>query len=259
MHVSLLSTLTSGSPTTAWVRDALAACGNDVDLTEHPDLAAADAARTGHLLADSWRRRRPDVALALGWVAGLAATVAAREHPVPVAVRLPRPGRGDPAVVRVEAALARGANLVLAPTPTDREALVRIGAPRARVHLLPEAVDTSEYASLALNPGDPVVAVADDDESVHDLLVAMASGRAAVVADRGSLPDLIVDGVTGIVVPDGGDPAATARALRADPLRREAMGLAAADRVAACYDTRVVTEALGRLLEEARAGRTEAA
>jgi glycosyltransferase involved in cell wall biosynthesis len=259
MHVSLLSTLSSGSQTTAWVRDALATLGHDVDFTEHPDLAAADAAQTGHQLADSWLARRPDVVLALGWVAGLAATVAAREQPVPVAVRLPRPGRGDPAVVRVEAALARGAGLVLTPTPTDREALVRIGAPRARVHLLPEAVDVSAYAALALNPGDPVVATRDDDASVHELLVAMASGRAAVVAAHGSLPDLVVDGVTGIVVPDGGDLAATARALRSDPLRRDAMGLAAADRVAACYDTSVLTTVLGRLLEETRTGAPEAA
>jgi hypothetical protein len=75
MHVSLLSTLSSGSPTTAWVRDALATLGHDVDLTEHPDLAPADAAQTGHQLADSWLARRPHVVLALGWVAGLAATL----------------------------------------------------------------------------------------------------------------------------------------------------------------------------------------
>jgi type III pantothenate kinase len=117
----------------------------------------------------------------------------------------------------------------------------------------------SAYAALALNPGDPVVATRDDDAAVHELLVAMASGRAAVVATHGSLPDLVVDGVTGVVVPDGDDLAATARTLRGDPLRRDAMGLAAADRVAACYDTTVVATALGRLLEETRTGTPEAA
>ena len=65
--------------------------------------------------------------------------------------------------------------------------------------------------------------------------------------------------MTGIVVPDGDDLAATARTLRGDPLRRDAMGLAAADRVAACYDTTVVATALGRLLEQTRRGAPEAA
>jgi hypothetical protein len=37
------------------------------------------------------------------------------------------------------------------------------------------------------------------------------------------------------------------------------MGLAAADRAAACYDTTVAAEVLGRLLEETRTGTPEAA
>ena len=250
MHVSLLSSLTPGSPTADWVRTGLSRLGHDVDAVDRPDLPPAEAAAVGHRLADSWQARTPDVVLALGWVAGLAATVAARETRVPVAVRLSRPGRGESGVVRVEAALARGADLVLTPTPTDLEALVRIGAPRARLHLVPDAVDVASYAAGSLDPGDPVTADSDDDLAVHALLVAMASGHAAVVTETGALPDLVVDGVTGVVVPQGGDLTLTARALAADALRRDAMGLAAADRTAACYDTGVVSASLSRLLEE---------
>ena len=37
-------------------------------------------------------------------------------------------------------------------------------------------------------------------------------------------------------------------------MRCEAMGMAAADRVQACFDTSVVVPMLGRLLDEARRG-----
>jgi glycosyltransferase involved in cell wall biosynthesis len=79
----------------------------------------------------------------------------------------------------------------------------------------------------------------------------MAAGRPAVVVDRGVLADLVADGVSGIVVPSPDDLALTARALQADRMRCEAMGMAAADRVQACFDSSVVRPLLGRLLDEA--------
>ena len=56
--------------------------------------------------------------------------------------------------------------------------------------------------------------------------------------------------VTGIVVPPGRDPSAAIRSLRVDAVRRESMGLAALDRVAACLSTTVVLPALDRVLTE---------
>jgi glycosyltransferase involved in cell wall biosynthesis len=66
-------------------------------------------------------------------------------------------------------------------------------------------------------------------------LEAMAAGKAVIASRVGGLGDVVVDGVTGVHVAPG-DPGALAAAIRrmlADPGRRDAMGAAALDRVAA--------------------------
>lgn len=254
MHVSLLSSLPRGL-TFRWVADGLRSSGHDVDPVERRDLAPDDAPSLGYRLADSWTSP-PDVVLALDWVSGLAALVAARERPVPVAVRLPRPGRSaDPAAVRVERAVARSSSLVLAAGLSDAETLVTLGAPRSAVRVLTDAVpvtggdgDTAPHTTRA---GDVVVAVDDTEDAVDEVLRGMAAGRPAVVAEVGVLPDLVADGVSGIVVP-ASEVADAARSLQSDSMAREAMGLAAADRAAACFDVAVVTPRLVRVLDEAR-------
>ena len=251
MHVCLLSTLPQGL-TRGWVDAGLRSLGHEVEAVACRGLAPADAPALGYQVADSWTSQ-PDVVLALDWVAGLAALVAAREKPVPVAVRLPRPGRsGDPAAVRVERAVARSSSLVLAAGPSDLETLVSLGAPRTAVRVLTDAVRRPHDGSAdATAAGDVVVATDDTEDVVHDVLRGMAAGRPAVVADVGVLPDLVADGVSGLVVP-AADVADAARGLQSDPMAREAMGLAAADRAAACFDTTVVVPRLGRALEETR-------
>lgn len=254
MHVSLLSSLPRGL-TFRWVADGLRSSGHDVDPVERRGLAPDDAPSLGYRLADSWTSP-PDVVLALDWVSGLAALVAARERPVPVAVRLPRPGRSaDPAAVRVERAVARSSSLVLAAGLSDAETLVTLGAPRSAVRVLTDAVpvtggdgDTAPHTTRA---GDVVVAVDDTEDAVDEVLRGMAAGRPAVVAEVGVLPDLVADGVSGIVVP-ASEVADAARSLQSDSMAREAMGLAAADRAAACFDVAVVTPRLVRVLDEAR-------
>jgi len=69
------------------------------------------------------------------------------------------------------------------------------------------------------------------DGTARALREAMAMGKPVIVADRGMLPELVEDGVSGLVVKD--TPAELARgALRLlrDPALREAMGKAAFDR-----------------------------
>lgn len=254
MHVSLLSSLPRGL-TFRWVADGLRSSGHDVDPVERRDLAPDDAPSLGYRLADSWTSP-PDVVLALDWVSGLAALVAARERPVPVAVRLPRPGRSaDPAAVRVERAVARSRSLVLAAGLSDAETLVTLGAPRSAVRVLTDAVPVTggdgDTASHTTRAGDVVVAVDDTEDAVDEVLRGMAAGRPAVVAEVGVLPDLVADGVSGIVVP-ASEVADAARSLQSDSMAREAMGLAAADRAAACFDVAVVTPRLVRVLDEAR-------
>lgn len=249
MRVALLCSQ-SHDLTLRWVDDGLRSLGHQVETTHRLDLALTDAAPAGYQLADSWSTA-PDAVLALGMAAGLAALVATRERPASVLLRLDRPGRsGDPETSRVEGALARAVDGVLAGSPTDLESLVRLGVPRGKVNLLPEAVDAAAARPVRVDDDPaPVVALDEEAESVHALLRGMAAGRPAVVVDVGGLPDLVAEGVCGVVAGRGALRGAVT-SLVADPVRRSSMGMAAADRVTACYDVPVVAAALGRLLDE---------
>jgi glycosyltransferase involved in cell wall biosynthesis len=253
MHVTLLAALPPDQDRTrSWLPAALVALGHEVHLVDRPALPPEQAASLGYQMADSWAAQPPDVVLAVGWVAGLAAQVATRERPAPVLLRLPRPGRsGVPAVTRVERALVRSGARVLASSPSEAAVLAMLGAPRAEVRVLPEAVDAAAAGGPAAAGADPVVVTDDSAAEITAVLEGMAAGRPAVVLDRGVLGDLVADQVTGLVVPVRRDLAAATRRLAADPMRGEAMGMAAADRVAACFHTDVVVEVLARLLEEA--------
>jgi glycosyltransferase involved in cell wall biosynthesis len=258
MQVTLLLTLPPDQDRSrSWLPDALIALGHDVDVVDRPGLEPDQAAALGYQVADTWTARRPDVVLAVGWVAGLATQVATREVPVPVLLRLPRPGRsGSAAVTRVERALARTGARLLARSPSELAVLAGgLGAPRSAIRVLPEAVDVvaaGETTKTGSAGAEPVVVATDDSAAeVSAVLEGMAAGRPAVVLDRGILGDLVADHVTGLVVRAERDLPDAVRSLAADGMRREAMGMAAADRVQACFATEVVVEALGRLVDEA--------
>ena len=257
MQVTLLLTLPDDQDRSrTWLPAALTTLGHDVDVVDRPALEPENAAALGYQVAESWTTRRPDVVLAVGWVAGLATQVATREVPVPVLLRLPRPGRsGSAAVTRVERALARSGARLLARSPSELDVLARLGAPRGAIRVLPEAVDagaTNSTTKTGSADAEPVVVATDDSAAeVAAVLEGMAAGHPAVVLDRGILGDLVADHVTGLVVRAERDLPAAVRSLAADWMRREAMGMAAADRVQACFATEVVVEALGRLVDEA--------
>jgi len=88
-----------------------------------------------------------------------------------------------------------------------------------------------------LAAGD-LFALASDDEGLPMVVIeAMASGRAVVATDVGSVRDLVVDGTTGVVVPRR-DPAALGEAMKgllADDGRCRAMGEAGRARVRERY------------------------
>jgi hypothetical protein len=257
MQVTLLLTLPPDQDRSRpWLPDALTALGHDVHVVDRPGLEPDQAAALGYQVADTWTTRRPDVVLAVGWVAGLATQVATREVPVPVLLRLPRPGRsGSAAVTRVERALARSGARLLASSPSELAVLAGLGAPRDAIRVVPEAVDTvaaGETTKTGSAGAEPVVVATDDSAAeVSAVLEGMAGGRPAVVLDRGILGDLVADHVTGLVVRAERDLPTAVRGRAADGMRREAMGMAAADRVQACFATEVVAEALGRLVDEA--------
>ena len=141
--------------------------------------------------------------------------------------------------------------MLLANGPREAESLVAMGARRELVRVVLEAVDVAAAEAGEATMLGEVISVDDDSAaSVTTVLTAMATGRAVVVPEIGALPDLVADEVTGIVVPPGRDPSAAIRSLRVDAVRRESMGLAALDRVAACLSTTVVLPALDRVLTE---------
>jgi hypothetical protein len=153
MRVTLLCT-PDARPTSPWVERALVGSGHSVEASDAGASFAA-AAETGHALADRWAAGPPDVVLALGWEAALAGQVAARRTAVPVVLRLARAGRpsnGERA--RLEAALARGCDVVLVPSAGELDRLVDRGIPRTALRVLPEAVDRSRFPDSAPGPRD---------------------------------------------------------------------------------------------------------
>jgi D-inositol-3-phosphate glycosyltransferase len=125
---------------------ALSASGHEVQAEEcRLDLPGAPA--FGHRLAARWTVERPDVAIAHGWLAGLAAQVAGRSADVPVITRFGRltSASADPGRARLEAAIARGSALVLAGSSAQVEQLAALGVPRRQVLVVPLGVDTTTF------------------------------------------------------------------------------------------------------------------
>jgi glycosyltransferase involved in cell wall biosynthesis len=86
-------------------------------------------------------------------------------------------------------------------------------------------------------------------------LEAMERGRAVIASDAGGLPEIVVDGETGLVVPRG-DPEALARAiieLATDLPRAAAMGQAGRQRALAAFRQERCTEQTVALYESALA------
>lgn len=102
----------------------------------------------------------------------------------------------------------------------------------------------------------PSVTAADGDQEgiPVTLMEAMATGMPVVTTRHSGIPELVEDGVSGLLAPEG-DPAALADALRwlaGPPERARAMGRAARRRVAAEYDAAALDDALARHLDALR-------
>jgi glycosyltransferase involved in cell wall biosynthesis len=112
-------------------------------------------AEIGRYLAARWKKDTPDIVHAHHWTSGLAALLAAREVPVPIAASFGSlgtaeqhhcvPGPQDRARIRMEALVARSVRTVLAHTSDEVAGLAGLGVPGARVRIVPSGVDTGHF------------------------------------------------------------------------------------------------------------------
>lgn len=99
-----------------------------------------------------------------------------------------------------------------------------------------------------------VAADGDRDGIPNVLAEAMAMSLAVVTTDVSGIPEIVADGVNGVVVPER-DAAALAQAiggLLADPERRQRLGAAARETICTRFDSRRTTLALQSLFVAAR-------
>ncbi|MCE0766328.1 glycosyltransferase [Pseudonocardia kujensis] len=133
-----------------------------------------------------WRAQPPDVVHAHSWTAGLAAAAAARELGLPFVVTLPGVGARpvDPSVdsrgrASAEHVLVSRADRVLASGEDDVFALVRLGARRSAIRVVPYGVDTATFhpdgPTLRRGEHPRLLAVAglDAEAGVQDIIRAL--------------------------------------------------------------------------------------
>jgi glycosyltransferase involved in cell wall biosynthesis len=109
----------------------------------------------GHYLAQRWRRNPPGIAHAYHWTAGLAALAGARGLGVPVAQTFGSLGAAEQrhgvaeglsdTRLRLEACIARSADVVLASSAEELADLARLGVARGRAKVVPCGVDTQRF------------------------------------------------------------------------------------------------------------------
>jgi glycosyltransferase involved in cell wall biosynthesis len=106
-----------------------------------------------------WRRERPDIVHALSWTSGLAALTATRGLGIPVVQSFSSLGIAErrehatadgasppPARLRLEPAIGRSADAVVAASSAVVSDLTRMGVPRTSVRCVPCGVDTDTFA-----------------------------------------------------------------------------------------------------------------
>jgi glycosyltransferase involved in cell wall biosynthesis len=121
-----------------------------------PDKLTAHLPEFSRCLAQRWRRNRPDIVHAYSWTMGLAALAGAREEHLPVAQtfgslavaeqRHRAPVPPSDTRIRLEAGIARSADVVLASSAEELADLARLGVPRARIRVVPCGVDTEQFS-----------------------------------------------------------------------------------------------------------------
>jgi glycosyltransferase involved in cell wall biosynthesis len=124
-------------------------------------------------LAERWRRSSPDLIHAHFWTSGMAALAAVRGLGVPVAATFHSLAAAPGTRARIESAVARSVDAVLADTSDERRDLGRLGLPQASVRVVPPGLDTARFT-----PAGPV---AERGQRAR-LLTVWAPGEGQAVA-----------------------------------------------------------------------------
>lgn len=182
----------------------------------HPDeseLLAQVPAFSGPL-CELWRRERPDVVHALRWTSGLAALSAARDLRIPVVQSFDSLGIAErrhglisvdagTERIRLEPAIGRSVNAVLAGSSDEQSDLTRLGVPRRSIKVVPCGVDTDEFApegpTASRGERPRLVTVTGLHEHEHDSLATLlralsrVPGAELVIAGGPEREDLAID------------------------------------------------------------------
>ncbi len=192
MPVVVLSSESDPTPS-ADLTAALCRAGRDVSLDARGPVPLQEISKLGHDLAEQWAATPPEAVVAHGWQAGVAAQIAVQGRPIPVLQRfsgLAGPA-GDVKRARLESALARGADRVLAGHTGQVEQLIAIGVRRPAIRVVPFGVDISIYSE-----GGPKWAPTPRRRLVTAVTAADPATIAGLVHSLRALPDaeLIVFG-----------------------------------------------------------------
>lgn len=110
-----------------------------------------------------------------------------------------------------------------------------------------------QYATAVAALDAQVFLVPGSDPTCRALREGMALGVPSIASSRGMLPEIVEDGITGLLFEDSAE--ALAHALTTmvrDPHGARAMGHAAREKAEAFYDTPIVAEDMNRMLAAAR-------
>jgi len=154
---------------------------------------------------EQWRHERPDVVHALRWTSGLAALAAARDLRIPVVQSFDSLGVAErrhhvlPVSVgtqriRLEPAIGRSVNAVVAGSSDEESDLTRLGVPRRSIKVVPCGVDTDEFspegpvADRTTRPRLVTVADLQEHDELTTLLEALAKVPGAELVVAGGPP-----------------------------------------------------------------------
>ena len=154
----------------------------------------------------AWAKDRPDVVHAVRWTSGLAALAAARDLRVPVVQTFDQlgvterrhgliPAGAGTERIRLEPAIGRTVDAVVASSYDEESDLTRLGIPRRHIRVVPVGIDTDEFTpegpTHGRNGRHRLVTVADlaaESESLTILLQAMAKIPGAELVVAGGPP-----------------------------------------------------------------------